>query len=322
MRTIGILADYLTKSHKEKLEKAALENGFVIRYFSNVQEAESAIHECEILYGYYPAALLKKAASLRWFHTASAGVDAFLSEEVYPHPGVYLTNSNGSYGITISEHIVMVLLMMMRLMPEYSKLMEEHDWRRLGDIRSIYGSSFVVVGTGDIGTNVARRLKALGAATVIGVRRSLGKPLDPSFDGVTTLENLKEACQEKDAVILCVPATSETKGLLSKEIIDSLAPSCYVVNVGRGSAIDQDALIAALNEDRIAGAALDVVTPEPLPKDAPLYDAKHLVLTPHISGTMALSHTCDINVDIFIRNLKRYVRGESLHHLVDRKIGY
>ena len=101
-----------------------------------------------------------------------------------------------------------------------------------------------------------------------------------------------------------------------------MSPRTFIINVGRGSAIDQEALIEALNEGKIAGAALDVMTPEPLPKDDPLYDAKNVILTPHVSGNMTLSYTSDINVEIFCRNLERYFKGKKLHHIVDRKIGY
>ncbi len=322
MRIIGIIADYLTPQHKAKLEEAAGRNGFSIRYFTSPKEAEGSLGDCEILYGYYPASLIKKASSLKWLHTASAGVDPFLKDEVYPHPGVILTNSNGSYGITIAEHIIMTVLMMMRKMPQYEALMAKRGWKNLGTIRSIYCSSFVIVGTGSIGTSLAQRLKGMGAGKITGVRRDLSKPSDPAFDAITTLEHLKEVCSDTDVIVLCVPATDETKGLLSKEVIDSLSQRTLIVNVGRGSAIDQDALIDALNNEKIAGAALDVMTPEPLPADSSLFDAKNVLLTPHVSGNMTLSYTCDINVDIFLRNLERYAKGERLHHLVDRKKGY
>ena len=322
MRVIGILADYLTPLHKEKLSAAAERNGFAVRYFTSPKEAEGHLADCEILYGYIPASYLKAASSLKWLHTASAGVDSYLKDEIYPHPDVILTNSNGSYGITIAEHIVMTVLMMMRRMPQYEKLMASRGWKNLGTIRSIYGSSFVIVGTGSIGTSLAQRLKGMGAGKITGVRRDLSKPSDPAFDAVTTLEHLAEVVKDVDVIALCVPATNETKGLLSKEILDSLSPKTLIVNVGRGSAIDQDALIQALNEERIAGAALDVMIPEPLPADSPLYDAKNVILTPHVSGNMTLSFTCDINVDIFLRNLERYAHGEPLHHLVDRIKGY
>lgn len=324
MPIIGIYADYLLPAHRAQIESTvrAHTNEYQIRYFSTAQEMENGISDCEILYGYYPAAVLKRAECLRWFATASAGVDPFLEDAVYAHPDqVLLTNSAGSYGTTISEHMLMVMLMLLRRMPEYTALTQNREWRNIGAVRSIWGSRITIIGMGDIGTNLARRVKALGAAHVCGVRRTK-KPSDPAYDQVLTLAELPEAVKDADIVALCLPATKETNGVFSKEIIDGLSPKTFVVNVGRGSAIDQPALVAALNEGRIAGAALDVMTPEPLPIDDPLYDAANVILTPHISGNMSLGHTCDLNVDMFCRNLKRYFTGEPLHHLVDRSVGY
>lgn len=322
MPIIGIYANYLQDTHKRQIEEAIAGSDYTIRYFQDARELEEGISSCEVLYGYYPAPLLKQAESLRWLATASAGVDTYLSDAVYAHPDqVTLTNSAGSYGITISEHMIMMILMLMRRQMEYIEVTRARQWKNVGAVRSICGSRITIVGTGDIGTNLARRVKALGAAHVCGVRRTQ-KAADPAFDQVTTLEHLAEAVQEADVVALCVPATQATQGLLSREIIAQLSPKTFVVNVGRGSAIDQPALVEALNAGRIAGAALDVMTPEPLPADDPLYDAHNVILTPHISGNMSLGLTCDINVAMFCENLKRYLAGQPLMHVVDRSIGY
>ncbi len=322
MKEIGILANYLTPAHTTQIEETAAKGGYTIRYYKDAEDAAANIGTAEILYGYFPAPLLKKADSLKWFHTASAGVDPFLADDVYPHPGVILTNSNGSYGTTISEHMIMVTLMMMRRMPAYFEVTKERKWVNLGSMRSIQGSTFAVLGTGDIGTTFARKIKALGAAKVIGVRRDLSKPSDPAFDEVYAFTDVKKAIADVDVVAMAMPSTKQTVGLISEDVLAAMSPRTLIVNVGRGSAIDQDALIRALNEDRLAGAALDVMTPEPLPADSPLYDAKNLLLTPHVSGNMSLAYTCDVNVAAFCRNLVRYFNGEKLHHLVDRVIGY
>lgn len=331
MPIIGIWADYLehrTAQIEDTLARGNAElirqgkEPYTIRYFHSKEETERGIGDCEVLYGYIPAGILKKAEKLHWLHAASAGVDALLADEVYAHPeNILLTHSNGSYGITISEYMVMMILMLMRRQMEYVRLQESRTWFNVGEIRSIYGSRVVIIGTGDIGTNLARRLKAMGASKIIGIRRTL-KAADPAFDSIGTKDHLAEAVKDADVVALCIPETQETIGILSREILSQMNPKAFVVNVGRGSAIDQQALTEALREGRLAGAALDVFTPEPLPKDDPLYDLPNAILTPHVSGNMSLSYTSDINVDIFCRNLERYLRGEELHHVVDRKIGY
>lgn len=323
MAKIGIYATFLSEEQKQKIKKIASAYGYSIAYFKDTNEAAAGIADCEILYGYYPASLLPQAEKLRWLATASAGVDSYLEDCVYAHPDqVIVTNSAGSYGVTISEHMIMVILMLMRRMPEYTEVVRQRRWENIGAVRSILGSRFTIVGMGDIGTQLARRLKALGAAHITGVRRSLSKPADPAFQQVVTLDQLPQVIQDIDVLALCVPSTRETKGLLSREIIAQLSPKTLIVNVGRGSAIDQEALIEALNAERLAGAALDVMTPEPLPPDHPLYQAKNVLLTPHISGNMSLGYTCEVNVDMFCRNLVRYLEGEPLHHVVNRTIGY
>ena len=166
------------------------------------------------------------------------------------------------------------------------------------------------------------KYKALGAQRVVGFSRS-GRPAE-DFDEVCKISDYEKVMRREnfDVLLLCVPGTPESKGLLNKERLALLSDKTFVINVGRGTVIDQDALIDALNKGAISGAALDVVYPEPLPEDHPLWTAKNLVLTPHISGDMGLPYTVDLTVEIFCDNLRRYVRGEELTHIVDVNAGY
>ena len=214
----------------------------------------------------------------------------------------------------------MVLLMLLHRMPEYQRDIAMKQWTYLVPSRSIIGSKFVMLGTGDIGSNVARRLKALGGS-VTGVCRT-GKSAESAFDRVVTVDELDSVLPEADAVILALPATAGTVNILSRERIALLKEDSFVVNVGRGTAIDQEALVEALQSHKIAGAALDVMVPEPLPADHPLYDCPNTIITPHMSGNMALGLTCDIDVDMFCRDLEHYAKGEMPENLVDRAIGY
>ena len=177
-----------------------------------------------------------------------------------------------------------------------------------------------MLGTGDIGANTARRLKALGAS-VTGVCRS-GRSGEAAFDRVVPIGELDSVLPEADALIMALPATGETAGILSRERIALLPERAFVVNVGRGSAVDQTALAEALRAGRIAGASLDVMTPEPLPEDDPLWDCPNLLLTPHVSGNMSLGLTCELAVEMFCADLERYAGGEPLKNLVDRSVGY
>ena len=203
----------------------------------------------------------------------------------------------------------------------FADIVRRREWVSELPMRSIYGSRITVLGAGDIGTNFARRAKALGAGRICGVSRS-GRNPDPAYDRMLPQEQLDQVLPETEILVMALPSVADTVGILSRERIALLPRDAIVVNVGRGTAIDQEALMEALNAGRIAGAALDVVVPEPLPREHPLWSTRNLLLTPHISGNMSLGYTCDINVDMFCRDLENYAAGRPLEHRVDRKRGY
>ena len=320
MRRIAVFADFITEDYRRQIDRTAEKTGFSTTYFANRDALAAEIGAFEVLFGYIPPSLLAGAERLRWLCAASAGVDHLLEDSLWPSPDCLLSNSSGAYGPTISEHVLMVLLMLLRRMPEYQADLREKRWSFYSPIRSITGSRIVMLGTGDIGANTARRLKALGAS-VTGVCRS-GRSREAAFDRVVPIGALDSVLPEADALIMALPATGETAGILSRERIALLPERAFVVNVGRGSAVDQAALAEALRAGRIAGASLDVMTPEPLPEDDPLWDCPNLLLTPHISGNMSLGLTCELAVEMFCADLERYANGEPLKNLVDRSVGY
>lgn len=321
-RNICICLDFLNEGHKAKIRQTAEALGFTPHFFTKDQpdEAAACLQSCEVLYGCDPALLRKAPATLKWYCCAYAGVDPYCRDEsLFANPDCLLTNSN-CYGVTIAEHVVMVLLMLLRQMPVYTEIVRRRDWENNLPVRSIQGSSFTILGTGDIGSTVAERLRGMGATRITGLSRG-GKP-HPAFDEVFPIARLDELLPRTEILIMALPETPETVGLLSRERIALLPEGAYVVNVGRGSAVDQSALAEALNGDRLAGAALDVCVPEPLPREHFLWDAKNLVLTPHCSGNLTLGYTCDRNVELFCADLANYAAGRPLNGLVDRKRGY
>ncbi len=323
MRKIAVYVSFMNDRYRAQLRTAASEQGFDLDFYDCNRDSAALlgrIGDYEVIYGHPDPAWLKRAARLRWLCSDFAGVEKYLDEAIWPSPDCLLSNSSGAYGPAIAEHIVMVLLMLLRRMPEYQSAMAERAWPCLTPIRSLIGSRVVVLGTGDVGRSAARRLRALGAA-VTGVCRS-GRAEEPAFDRVLPVGQLNELLPQADALVMALPATAETAGVLSRERIALLGPQALVVNVGRGSTIDQPALVEALTARRLAGAALDVMEPEPLPPDHPLWQCPNTILTPHVSGNMALGLTCDLDVDMFCRDLGRYAAGESLENLVDRSRGY
>lgn len=324
MRKIAVYTSFMTDKYCQKINSLATSLGFSVDYYNSSdghQLLESAISDYEIIFGHPQPSILKSATNLRWLCSDFAGIEGYLDDRLWPNPNCLLSNSSGAYGAAISEHIVMVSLMLLRRMPEYQANLSLKKWIRLSPIGSINGSHVVMLGIGDIGTNTARRMRALGA-TITGVCRSGKSNEKDLFEKVVSVSEIESVIGRADLLIMSLPETNETKGILSRERIAMMKKSSYVINVGRGTAIDQEALVEALNEGRIAGAALDVMVPEPLPDDHPLWKCPNTIITPHISGDMSLELTCDLDVDMFCKDLSNYASGRKLDHIVDRLRGY
>ena len=321
-RNICIYQEFLTDAHKAQIQKAAEELGFTPHFFTldQFEEAKACVQDCEILYAHSPELLRAAPATLKWYCCSFAGVDPYCKDpSIFANPDCVLTNSN-VYGVTIAEHVVMVTLMLLRRMPEYEEIVRNRSWSNQLPIRSIRDNEFTILGTGNIGVNVAERMRGMGAAKIIGLSRS-GRP-HPAFDEVHPIADLDKVLPETKILVMALPGTADTIHILNRARIALLPKDAYVINVGRGSAIDQEPLMEALNGGRIAGAALDVMDPEPLPKDHLLWTTKNLILTPHVSGNMTLGYTCDTNVKMFCEDLRNYAAGRPLNGFVDRVKGY
>ena len=321
-RNICIYQEFLTDAHKAQIQKTAEEAGFVPHFFTldQFEEAKACVQDCEVLYAHSPKLLRAAPATLKWYCCSFAGVDPYCKDPaIFANPDCILTNSN-VYGVTIAEHVVMVTLMLLRRMPEYEEIVRNRSWSNQLPIRSIRDNEFTILGTGNIGVNVAERVRGMGAAKIIGLSRS-GKP-HPAFDEVHPIADLDKVLPGTKILVMALPGTAETIHILNRARIALLPKDAYVINVGRGTAVEQEPLIEALNSGRIAGAALDVMDPEPLPADHPLWSAKNLILTPHVSGNMTLGYTCDTNVAMFCEDLKNYAAGKPLNGFVDRVKGY
>ena len=320
-RDICVCLEFLSDAHRAQIQAAAAKGGMRVCFFGPEQREQALqfVQGAEVLYAHDPA-LLKAGKNLKWYCCSYAGVDVYCNDpSAFPNDECALTNSN-VYGLTIAEHTLMMALMLLRRQPEYMRLVAERRWEGGLPIRSIHGIRAVLLGTGQICRCIAERLRALGAARIIGVNRS-GHAAE-GFDETRPTAELDAVLPEAELLIMAVPGTGETRHILSRERIALLGPEALVINVGRGTAVDQDALAEALNAGRIAGAALDVVDPEPLPAEHPLWSAKNLLLTPHVAGNMTLAYTRDRNVDSFCEDLENYIAGRPLAHEVDRARGY
>jgi phosphoglycerate dehydrogenase-like enzyme len=261
---------------------------------------------------------LKEARSLKWLHLPSAGADRFAKRELFYHSDCRLTCSRGVFGIPISEHVVCMLLSFSRAMPSYTEQRKQKVWQRLFRETDFFSSTVGIIGMGNIGTEVARRVRAMGAR-VIGVKRR--PEIKPEFaDAVYGEEGIDRVLEQSDYVVIALPFTKRTRGIISRERIEKMKPGAYLINVARGGLVDQEALIEALESDKLAGAGLDATDPEPLPQDNPIWLMPNVILTPH---TSASSPTNDARrFEIFTGNLRLYLAGEPLINQVDFDEGY
>ena len=188
MRKIAVMEDFLTPERRKKVLDTAEKCGFAVDFYGRGAAPAQGLEQYEIIYGWCNPQDLKRATGLKWYCCGFAGVDQLSDDSLYASPDVMLSNSSGAYGLTISEHILMVTLMLLRRMPEFQDIVRRREWVSELPMRSIYGSRITVLGAGDIGTNFARRAKALGAGRICGVSRS-GRNPDPAYDRMLPQEH-------------------------------------------------------------------------------------------------------------------------------------
>ena len=277
------------------------------------------VSQAEIILGNLPIPLLQYAKRLKWLQLNYAGSDNYAAPGVLPE-GVILTNASGCYGLAISECMLAGILQLIKRLDQYQLNQAQHIWRNEGAVSSIEGSTTLVVGFGDIGSSFAQRMHALGS-TVIGIRRNVtGKP--DYVSALYQMDALDRLLPLADFVSLSLPNSPQTQKIMGAKQFAEMKDSAILINVGRGSAVDTDALVAALNGGEIGGAVIDVVDQEPLPAEHPLWDAPHLVLTPHVTGNYNLPETLRRIVNLSLRNLAAYLNGQPMESVVDFTTGY
>ena len=253
---------------------------------------------------------------LRWIQVGSAGVDRMLFPELVASD-VTLTNARHIFDQALAEYTIALMLALSKDLQTTFRYQTEHEWvSRLSD--TVSGKSVVLLGVGPIARRTAQLAKALGMS-VRGIGRS-ARDGDPDFGDIGGPGDVPSFFENADYVVMILPSTPETAGMIDATALSALKPTARLINVGRGVTLDQDALAAALREGRLAGAALDVMTPEPLPKDSPLWDLPNLIVSPHMSGDHPTWQE-DI-AQLFLSNLERFQRGEPLLNVIDKRLGY
>jgi phosphoglycerate dehydrogenase-like enzyme len=291
---------------------------------------QSWLADAEVLFGVpteTPGALadvVRRCARLRWIQGTSAGAGEMLRRaglDDAERGRVLLTTASGAHADQLAEWAMLGLLAFTKGLP---RLLADKAARRWDHypVRELRGQHLAVVGLGHIGRRTAEYAKALGMR-VTGVRRAAAAAngaADAGVDALATVADLPRVLPECDAVVLALPGTPATEGLIGPDLLAALPAHAVVVNVGRGSVLDESALVEALREGRLAGAALDVFATEPLPADSPLWELPNVLLSPH-TAALAADENARI-VELFVENLRRYLDGRPLLNRVDPEAHY
>ena len=260
--------------------------------------------------------LKKVAPNLKWIHVISAGVE-HLHPLDWMFDGLVLTNSSGAHTKKAGEYGLMSILMLQNHMTKIITNQKNNSFVSLFS-NPIAGKTVVLVGTGNLGTSMAKLVAPLGV-NIIGVNKR-GR-ITEGCSKVISIDKIDTVLPDADFLYLAVPETPETKNLISKERLNMLKPTCGIVNIGRQSVMDYDVLCEKLSNNEIAGAILDVFTHEPIEKNSKLWNIPNLVITPHVSSDDNGNYV-KLTLNIFIKNLKLFIENKELSNQVDKKLGY
>ena len=280
--------------HRAILESSAPGEDFI--YTSASAATHEQVADADVILGNIDPAMLTECEHLQLLQLQSAGYDDYLAAGTVP-ADAKLSCSVGAYGQAVSEHMFAMVLSMMKRLPSYQDLQREHRWEDLGPVTSLKNANVLVLGAGDIGGHFATLCRSMGAH-VRGIKRHpLVYPI--VFEDMDGMDALPERL-------------AEAGGLANAEFFAAMKPGAFFANGGRGDLVVADDLVAALESGRLAGAAVDVTDPEPLPETSPLWDAPNMLITPHVSGWFHLEATLNNVVDIAAENLRHLQAGETL----------
>jgi len=282
-------------------------------------DALNKVVDVDAIYGPVSSELIKAGKKLRWVQVTSAGVEGYLFPELV-ESDIILTNAKGVYAIHIAEHVMALILSFGRAINILIHRQRDEIWESRANLPviEINGLTLGIVGLGGIGLEVAKSAHALGMR-ILAVDPT--QTYQPDYvENLWRLDKLHDMLKEADFVTICCPLTPQTRQMMSTEEFKCMKPTAYLINIARGGIVDQEALIKALKTKEIAGAGLDVTVPEPLPKGNPLWQMENVIITPHMAGQSPLSSRRLMKV--FTENLKRFVNGEPLLNVVDKKLGY
>jgi phosphoglycerate dehydrogenase-like enzyme len=315
---LALHQDALSADQLARIEAAAPDK--TLMQSMDEDEIRQHLDDIEIAVGHFPLNLLPEASNLRWFQQWSAGAEWLLDHPEVQEMDFTLTNASGVHAIPISEHIFAFLLAFARDLRRSWQAQLEHQWDELSnrDTFEVAGKTMLLIGVGEIGERTAHIADGLGMH-VIGVRHDPSKE-EAGVDEMRGQDDLLEVLPQADVVVSTVPLTEETRHMLGAAEFAAMKRGAYFINIGRGGTVDQEALIEALRSKQIAGAGMDVFQEEPLDQASPLWAMENVLITPHSSGVTPQYN--ERAFAIFIDNLERYMQGQALQKVVDKRSGY
>lgn len=289
-----------------------------ISYLQAENITQENLEDCEIILGNISPKLLQNCKNLKWIHLNSAGVNSYI--DILSNNNIILTNSTGAYDLALAEYALALIFALKKKIPNYIKNQQECIWKDEGKVESIFNSKTLIVGLGNIGKELGKKLYVLGSR-VSGVKKNLDNY--PEFiEKIYSIEDLDEILSEFDIVVSILPETSETFNLFDIEKFKKMKKNSIFINIGRRTTVSSDDLYLALENNLISGAGIDVTHIEPLPKTHNLWKSKNLILTPHIAGGYHLDYTLNNIRKLAIENLKSFLLNKPLKNIITSKKGY
>ena len=294
---------------------------------TNEQEArwKSLLGAAEILFDFdstHRSDLPELAPEVRWIQGTSAGIGTLMRRERYAErlPNTVFTTASGVHSIPLAEFCLMAILAHVKQLPRMHANQARREWDVFAST-DLCGRTIAIVGAGKIGTELARRCKAFDME-VLGVKRSAAgsRAVDAHMDELHSMDGLHAILPRAEYLVLITPHTPETEGLIGSEELALLPRGAYLINIGRGIALDEAALLEAIGSGHLAGATLDVFHTEPLPSDHPLWGAPEVLVSPHTGSVTDREN--NYLIDLFCDNLRRYLDGKTLRNLYDHEKGY
>ncbi len=334
MARVVLISAPIEQAWVERLKRVSPD--MTIEHQPSLSAEDKLWQEVEIFYGFpWKVPKLEQTPRLRWLQLYSAGADRLVKHPIF-QTDIMITTASGLHAINIAEYVFAMTQAWYRRVPQLFIWKQGKEWNKdkestESSIEEMHGKTMGIVGYGSIGRQVARLAQAYGMRVLAMQRGSDHKDTGYQFPNVGdpegtlpekyyTFDALHDMLKECDVVVAAVPLTAATKAMFNAEAFQAMKDSAFFVNIARGDVCDEAALVAALEQKHIAGAALDVFQQEPLPATSPLWDMPNVLMSPHVSGVTP--HYNERAATIFEENLRRYLAGQPLYNLVDRKRGY